>query len=98
MKKRLFIPLLILSVILCAAAAADPAVTDGQTTGWIAENNYLCLQSPNGSVAQLPIAMDEILRITDDELIYLARDQRIIAVRNDGSGSRVIDSTEAVTL
>ena len=98
MKKRLFIPLLILSVILCAAAAADPAVTDGQTTGWIAENNYLCLQSPNGSVAQLPIAMDEILRITDDELICLARDQRIIAVRNDGSGSRVIDSTEAATL
>ena len=45
MKKRLFIPLLILSVILCAAAAADPAVTDGETTGWIAENNYLKTRS-----------------------------------------------------
>ena len=35
--------ILILVCLLCAAAGAAPSVTDGETTGWIAEKNYLFL-------------------------------------------------------
>ena len=98
MKKRLLFLLLTAACLACAAAAASPAVTDGGTTGWIADNNYLFLQSGNGSVAQLPIEMADLLRMTDTELLCLAKDQRLIAVKKDGTGSRSVDATEMAAM
>ena len=51
MKKTLLLTVLVLACACCASAAAAPALTDGETTGWIADNNYLYLQSPNGTTA-----------------------------------------------
>ena len=67
----------------------------GATTGWIADNNYLYFQKDDGRNLQMPMEMDDLLTMTENELICLARDQRIIAVKKDGSGSRVVDKTEA---
>ena len=78
MKKRLLFLLLTAACLACAAAAASPAVTDGGTTGWIADNNYLFLQSGNGSVAQLPIEMADLLRMTDmtfERFLFLDREK-----------------------
>ena len=98
MKKTLLTMILILACLICAAAAASPAITDGEMTGWIAENNYLFLQNPNGMVAQLSMPIDDLVRVTDDELICLSRDHQLIAVKKNGSGSRVAEETELNTL
>ena len=98
MKKTLLLTVLVLACACCASAAAAPALTDGETTGWIADNNYLYLQSPNGTTAQLPMEMDDLLQITDEELICLAKDHRIIAVKKDASGSRVVTDADAASL
>ena len=97
MKKHVFIFLALILCMICAAAGAAPAVTDGTTTGWIAENNYLFLQKTDGRNLQMPMEMADLLTMTEDELICLARDQRVIAVKKDGSGSRVVDSVTAET-
>ena len=45
MKKQFFFAVLMTLCILCAAASADPVITDREATAWIAENNYLYLQN-----------------------------------------------------
>ena len=94
MKKTFFLIVLTVLYALYAGAGAEPALTDGTTTGWIAEHNYLYLRSAEGRVSQMPMAMADLLQMTDDELICLTQDQRIIAVKKDGTGSRNADQTE----
>ena len=83
MKKYVSVLMMILLCLLCTAAAAAPSVTDGETTGWIAENNYLFLQSPSGTVAQLSMEIGDLIRITEDELVCLARNGQMIAVKKN---------------
>ena len=68
MKKSLFILTIILVCLLCAAAGASPVLTDGEATGWIADNNYLFLQTPNGMTAQLSMPIDDLIRFTDEDV------------------------------
>ena len=77
--------ILILICLLCAAAGAAPSVTDGETTGWIAEKNYLFLQSPNGTVAQLSMEISDLIGIMGDELICLGGNDQVIAVKTNVS-------------
>ena len=98
MKKYVSVLMMILLCLLCTAAAAAPSVTDGETTGWIAENNYLFLQSPSGTVAQLSMEIGDLIRITEDELVCLARNGQMIAVKKNGSGSRIVPEEEAEAL
>lgn len=99
MKKITFSVLVITLVcLLCAAAGAAPSVTDGKTTGWIAENNYLFLQTTSGTVAQLSMEIGDLIGIKNDELICLGGNEQIIAVKTDGSGSRIVPEAEAAAL
>ena len=98
MKKRMFIPVILLICMLCATAGASPSVTDGETTGWITGNNYLYLQDRNGKASQLFMKIVDLIQVTDDELICLSENQQIIAVKKNGSGSRIVDEAEYSTL
>ena len=99
MKKTVCSALIMMLIcLLCAAADAAPSVTDGETTGWIAEKNYLFLQSPSGMVAQLSMEIDDLIGITNDELICLAGNDQVIAVKTNGSGSRIVPEAEAAAL
>ena len=80
MKKTLLFYVLLILCLLSVTAGAAPAVTDGATTGWIADNNYLYFQKEDGRNLQMPMEMDDLLTMTENELICIARDQRIIAV------------------
>ena len=96
MKKYLIVIFLLAACLLCASAGASPAITDGETTGWIAENNFLFLQNTDGMTAQLSMEINDLLRFTDDELLCLAGNQQIIAVKKNGSGSRIVENAEFV--
>ena len=61
MKKYAVIFLVLILCMICAAAGAAPAVTDGTTTGWIADNNYLFLQKADGRNLQMPMEMADLL-------------------------------------
>ena len=98
MKKLFILFVLMVLCMMCAAAFAEPAVTDGETTGWIAERGFLYLQIKDGGTRQLPIEMENLLGMSEDELFCLTKDQRIIAVKKDGSNSRVVDGAEADSL
>lgn len=94
MKKRVFVSVFLLICMLCAAAGASPSVTDSETTGWITENNYLYLQDRNGKASQLFMRIADLIQVTDDELICLSENQQIIAVKKNGSGSRIVEEAE----
>lgn len=98
--KKIALSVLIITLVclLCAAAGAAPSVTDGKTTGWIAENNYLFLQTTGGTVAQLSMEIGDLIGITNDELICLGGNDQIIAVKTNGSGSRIVPDAEAAML
>ena len=91
MKKQFFFAVLMTLCILCAAASADPVITDREATAWIAENNYLYLQNAEGRISQMPLEMADLLQMTKDELICQTKDGRTIAVKKDGTGSRTVD-------
>ena len=94
MKKRLFVMAVFLVCILNSVAGASPSVTDGETTGWITENNYLYLQDRNGKAAELFMKINDLLQATENELICLSENQQVIAVKKDGSGSRIVEDSE----
>lgn len=96
MKKYLIVIFLLTACLLCASAGASPAITDGETTGWIAENNYLFLQNSNGMTAQLSMEINDLLEFTDDELLCLAGNRQVIAVKKNGSGSRIVENAEMI--
>ena len=96
MKKFLIVLFLLAACLMCASACASPAITDGETTGWIAENNFLFLQNTEGMTAQLSMEIKDLIWFTDDELLCLAGNQQIIAVKKNGSGSRIVGNAEFV--
>ena len=93
MKKQFFFAALMIFCLICAAACADPVITDNEATAWIAENNYLYLQNAEGRISQMPLEMSDLLLMTNDELICQTKDGRTIAVKKDGTGSRNVDQT-----
>ena len=94
MKKGLLLGMMLICLI-CGSAFAAPAVTDGSVTAWIGENGYLSLQSEDGIIRRLPLAMNDLMGMTEKEVICLAADQRIISVNKDGTGSFVTDTETA---
>lgn len=95
MKKTAITLILLLTVVLCAAAGASPAVSDGEITGWIAEGGSLFLQGSDEITRQIPVYLDDLLGITDEGLICLTRDQRVIAVKKDGSSFGSAESADS---
>ena len=94
MKKYSFLMFLAAMCLLVSAACAAPAVTDGQTTGWIAENGYLCIQSGEESYRQIPLVMEDLLQATEDGIICQTKDQGIIVVNKDGAMYRKAEGAE----
>jgi len=94
MKRAMITMLMALLVLVLAASAAlaAPVLTDGQATAWIGENNYLYLQSPNGSIRLMQAAMDDMLSMSDTDLYCLTQDGRVFSVRKDGLSSAVLYS------
>jgi len=98
MKMRTLLIALVTVCLLCTAAVAAPAVTDGVITGWIADNNYLFLMNESGKILQLPMEICDLLTMNDQELMCLTKDQKVIAVKRDGSGSRNVENVDIGTL
>lgn len=98
MKKIVLLLMLMLLVVCCAAASAAPAFTDGAVTAWISDHDYLYLQSADAVIRQMPMAMEDLLQITTDEIICLTKEQQIIAIKKDGSGSRIVTGTSPDSL
>ena len=84
MKKICLVLLFILCVSVFVSADASSAVTDGNVTGWIAESGYLDLQTAEGTVLQLPVAMDDLLGVEGSQIICLAQDGRVLSVNQNG--------------
>ena len=95
MKKYSFLMLLAAMCLLVSAACAAPAVTDGQTTGWIAENGYLCIQSGEESYRQIPLVMEDLIQATENGIICQTKDQGVVVVNKDGAMYRKAEGTEA---
>lgn len=98
--KKLFVTILALAMLFCAAAAAAaaPAVTDGTTTCWIVDQNYLLLQSSDGTIRKVSVPVAELLQMTEDEVYCLTQEQEVIAVRKDNIGYRKIDNPDVDSL
>ena len=87
--KRFFLWLLVvLLCLVCAGALAGPAVTDGQTTGWIAENGAVMLQDANGLLRQIPAAAVDLPSITEDYLLCVTRAGLRLTISRDGTQIR----------
>ena len=87
--KRFFLWLLVvLLCLVCAGALAGPAVTDGQTTGWIAENGAVMLQDANGLLRQIPAAAVDLPSITNDYLLCVTRAGLRLTISRDGTQIR----------
>ena len=95
MKKYSFLMLAAAVCLLVSAACAAPAVTDGQTTGWIAENGYLCIQSGEESYRQIPLVMEDLIQATENGIICQTKDQGVVVVNKDGAMYRKAEGTEA---
>ena len=98
MKKYSFLMLLAAACLLVSAACAAPAVTDGQTTGWIAENGYLCIQSGDESYRQIPLVMEDLIQATENGIICQTKDQGVVVVNKDGAMYRKAEGTEAAAV
>ena len=85
LKRLIFAVSVILLLLACFTACADPAMTDGTVTAWIGENNYFFLTTTEGQPKQLSAPMKEILSINDSDVIALTHENQIIAVKKDGS-------------
>ena len=94
MKKYSFLMLLAAMCLLVSAACAAPAVTDGQTTGWIAENGYLCIQSGEESYRQIPLVMEDLIQATENGIICQTKDQGVVVVNKDGAMYRKAEGAE----
>ena len=92
--KRILVLVLLAACLLYTAAGASPAITDGETTGWIGESNFLFLQNSGGMTAQLSMEINDVLLFTEDELLCLAGNRQIIAVKKNGSGSRIVENAD----
>ena len=94
MKKYSFLMLAAAVCLLVSAACAAPAVTDGQTTGWIAENGYLCIQSGEESYRQIPLVMEDLIQATENGIICQTKDQGVVVVNKDGAMYRKAEGAE----
>ena len=95
MKKFSFLMLVATVCLLVSAACAAPAVTNGDTTGWIAENGYLCVQSGEESYRQIPLVMEDLLEATADGIVCKTKDQGTVVVNKDGAMYRRTEGAEA---
>ena len=90
MKRMIFWISMILILMLCAGACADPARTDGTVTVWIGEENDLFLKCTDGVTRKLSAPMKDILKLTDTEAVGLTQANQIVAVKKDGTGYSVL--------
>ena len=96
--KRIIILLtIILAVVLCAGACADPAVTDGTVTAWIGEENALFLDCTDGVTRKLSVPMKDILKMSETDVIGLTQAGQIVSVRKDGTGYSILSANASET-
>ena len=90
--------LLLLAVAFCFPAGAAPALTDGETDGWIGENSYLYMRCSDGALRRMETSIADLLAMTDTELVCQTPAGQVYGIRKDGTSSRVVPSAEAETL
>lgn len=71
MKKLSVFVLFGLCCMLFVYAGAVPAVTDGTTSAWIDENGFPDLQTEDGTILQLPTAVDDLLMIRRNWMAFM---------------------------
>ena len=75
---------------LCTFACSDPARTDGTVTAWIGENNEMFLKCTDGVKRKLSTPMEDILGMTEAEVLGLTRANQIVSVKKDGTGYSIL--------
>lgn len=83
--KRLIFLLTVFMLLVCGAAGADPAKTDGTVTAWIGEDNNYYMILADGQPRRLTAPMKDILSIDDTDVTALTQDGQLITVKKDGS-------------
>ena len=92
MKCRIFLLLLALILALCAAAAADPALTDGVFTAWIGADGRLFYKPDGQAMYRSDVIVNDLLSAEGDVLYLLERGGQVLALRKDGSRLTVYNS------
>ena len=82
----------LLTISLCVGACASPLLTNGSATTYIGENNYMYLETPDGTLRRLQVPMRDLLGMDQDHLYCLTADNKIYAVRLDGSSSSMVSA------
>ena len=90
MKRIIIAVVLALTLGLCAAALADPVITDGTVTAWIGDQNLLYLQTESGLVRRMSIPMEDLLSFTATDFTCVTGDHRVFSIRKDGLSSAVV--------
>ncbi len=85
----------LLTISLCVGACASPLLTNGSATTYIGENNYMYLETPDGTLRRLQVPMRDLLGMDQDHLYCLTADNKIYAVRLDGSSSSMVSANAA---
>ena len=91
--KRLLAAALCAAMLLPGAALADPVVSAGGYTAYLGESNNLYLLEPEGSTKVLRYPMSDIIAVTQENVIALSQDNKLLSVRLDGAQTVVL--TEA---
>ena len=92
MKYRSVFFLVLLFLCCCSLAGAEPLLTNGNVTTYIGENNYMYLESADGSLHRLQAPIRDLLGMDSQNLYCLTYDNKIYAVRLDGSSSSLVSA------
>ncbi len=92
MKRIILMLILAATMMLCVYACADPARTDGTVTAWIGENNEMFLKCTDGVKRKLSTPMEDILGMTETEVLGLTRANQLVSVKKDGTGYSVLSA------
>lgn len=91
-----------LCLLLCAVtgfAAADAVITDGTYLSYLGENNHLYLLDDENNAKVLRAAITDLVGMDDMNLYCLTAENRLYAVRLDGSGTSIVSAVpDAATL
>ena len=92
MKSHVFFLLLVLFICACSLCSASPLITNGSVTTYIGENNYMYLESADGSLHRLQAPIRDLLGMDAQNLYCLTYDNKIYGVRLDGTSSSLVSA------
>ena len=92
MKSHVLFLLLVLFICACSLCSASPLITNGSVTTYIGENNYMYLESADGSLHRLQAPIRDLLGMDAQNLYCLTYDNKIYGVRLDGTSSSLVSA------